>query len=161
MITHFFSNFEYFWFRIYLRRTFTGIFLQNVLPSILLTIVVFSSNLYYKERFEAAVTVNVTCLLSISSFFIAVFQTLPDTTDIKILDWLLIKSIILASAITLFQTFDLQLSMRKQYMMTRVLRMIIFYVIPTIELCVDVLFVIVGILYDYDQISLSKGSEEY
>ena len=46
-------------------------------------------------------------------------------------------------------------------MMTRVLRMIIFYVIPTIELCVDVLFVIVGILYDYDQISLSKGSEEY
>ncbi len=53
-------------FSVYLRRTFVGIFLQNALPNMLLSIVVFSSNLYYNERFEAAITVNVTCLLAMS-----------------------------------------------------------------------------------------------
>ena len=53
-------------FSVFLRRTFVGIFLQNALPNMLLSIVVFSSNLYYNERFEAAIAVNVTCLLAMS-----------------------------------------------------------------------------------------------
>ena len=32
---------------------------------------VFSSNFYYNERFEAAITVNVTCLLAMSGSFLS------------------------------------------------------------------------------------------
>ena len=49
-----------------LRRTFFALFIENALPSILLGILVYSSNLYYRERFDTAVTVNVTCLLAMS-----------------------------------------------------------------------------------------------
>ena len=40
--------------------------MENALPSILLGLLVFSSNLYYKERFDTAISVNVTCLLALS-----------------------------------------------------------------------------------------------
>ena len=66
--------------RIYLRRGFLGIFLQNALPNILLSIVVFSSNLYYKDRFEAAIAVNVTCLLAMSGNFLTYFRYNDNST---------------------------------------------------------------------------------
>ena len=40
--------------------------MENALPSIMLGLLVFSSNLYYKERFDTPITVNVTCLLALS-----------------------------------------------------------------------------------------------
>ena len=149
--------------RVHLRRTFHGTFLQSVLPSILLTLVVFSSNLYYMERFEAAVTVNVTCLLSLSSFFIAVYGSLPKSPQVKIIDYLLLKSIILASATTLLQTYDLYYKLRrsskpkgkKGVILKKSFECVLFCVLPSIEIGIDVLFIITGILYSKKMISFT------
>ena len=40
--------------------------MQNALPNMLLSIVVFSTNTYYRDSFEAGIAVNVTCLLAMS-----------------------------------------------------------------------------------------------
>ena len=152
-------------FRVHLRRAFLGTFLQSVLPSILLTLVVFSSNLYYMERFEAAVTVNVTCLLSLSSFFIAVYGSLPKSPHVKIIDYLLLKCIILASATTLLQTFDLYYKIRRSNKSKRRLgltleksfEILLVCVLPLIEFGIDFLFIIVGILYHQKQISFTDN----
>ncbi len=40
--------------------------MQNALPNMLLSIVVFSTNIYYRDSFEAGIAVNVTCLLAMS-----------------------------------------------------------------------------------------------
>ena len=133
----------------YLRRSFPGIFLQNILPSILLTIVVFSTNSFFEQRFDAAVTVNVTCLLSISAFFIAEFEHLPQTTKIKIIDWLLIKCISLSCTTILLQTYYMRRQNGK--MMRRFLKMMLIYFIPFIEIAFDLIFILVGILYDYNK----------
>ena len=101
-------------FRVHLRRTFSGIFLQHVLPNILLSIIVFSSNLFYKQRFDAAIPVNITCLLAMSGFFIAVFNSLPKQPGMKIMDWFQIKCISFTTLTTLFQILDVYNKSRKQ-----------------------------------------------
>ena len=144
-----------------LRRTFAGIFLQSVLPSILLSTVVFATNLYYQQRFDGAVAVNVTCLLAMSSFFIAIFQSLPKIPGMKIMDWFQIKCISLATLTTLFQTFDVYLDMIQVKnsdsffaLLKKILKTSIFWIIPIIGIGIDIIFITIGILYNMKLVSL-------
>ena len=142
--------FGYLIHRMHLRRSFPGIFLQYILPSILLIIIVFSTNYHFQQRFEAVLTVNVTCLLTISFFFVDVFLHLPETPEIKIIDLLLIKCITLACTNILCQT----LYMRRQVKMKKCLKIMLMFYIPFLELTTDFFFIITGILYDCQKISL-------
>ena len=158
--------------KVFLKRKFLSVFLQNALPSILLSIIVYMSNSYYKEKFEAAITVNVTCLLAMSGIFIAVFQSLPKTPSIKTIDLLQIKSILISTLITLLQTLVARIknieitelskqAWREQPKEMNDTKMILFldftmmWFLPILGLSIDVLFIIFGILYENGIYSLS------
>ncbi len=69
------------------RRLFAT-FVATYLPTGLICIVCFATNYFYS--FEAAVTVNLTCLLVLTTIFIGVADSLPNTSYIKLIDiWLL------------------------------------------------------------------------
>ena len=97
---------------IVLGRNFLGIFLQYCLPNMLLSVIVYSSNLYYKDMIEIAISMNVTILLAMSGLFIAVYQSLPKTASVKIMDLYQIKCLMIAILITLMQTIHLYLRKR-------------------------------------------------
>ena len=159
--------------KVFLKRKFVSVFLQNALPSILLSIIVYMTNSYYTEKFEAAITVNVTCLLAMSGIFIAVFQSLPRTPSIKIIDLLQIKSILISTVITLIQT--LVVRVRNKRVMTNskhawveqikqvnispniitLLDFTMVWLLPILGIFIDVLFIIFGILYENGIYSLS------
>ena len=150
-------------FSVTLRRTFPGIFLQNMLPNILLSIIVFSSNLYYQQRFDAAVPVNVTCLLAMSGYFIAIFRSLPKQPGMKFMDWFQIKCISFSTLAILFQVLDIYNQTRKhankskvlKNLMDRILKISIYWVIPMIGIGIDIVFICVGVLYDYKLVSFN------
>ena len=91
------------------RRQFLGIFLQYCMPNILLLTVVYSSNLYYQEMTELAITINVTILLAMSNLFGTVFNAMPNTTDVKFMDLYQIKCLLIAILIIIAQTMFLYL----------------------------------------------------
>ena len=64
-------------------RNFFTIFTTYALPTGLLTTIVLSTSLYYIEDFGSAVAVNVTCLLAMAAFQIAMYETLPRTSSMK------------------------------------------------------------------------------
>lgn len=88
---------------IVLTRKFWILYLQNAFPNTLLSIIVYSTNLFYKDLFEAALAVNVTCMLAMSGFFASLLQSLPATASIKWIELLHIKALFIASLITILQ----------------------------------------------------------
>ena len=100
-----------------------------------------------------------------SGFFIAIFQSLPKTPRIKIIDMLQIKSISLATATTLLQTFDVQNSFSRpnkriknlNSWINNALDPFIFWIIPISGIALDVLFVVVGVMYDLKMFSSKHG----
>ena len=73
---------------VFSRRLFATM-LTTYLPTILLCIVCFGTSHYNPCYFEAAVTVNLTSLLVLTTLFIGVFNTLPPTAYLKMVDiWL-------------------------------------------------------------------------
>ncbi len=131
-----------------LKRKFTGVFFQHILPIYLLTWIVYTSCFYYKQMFEAAISVNVTCLLTISGMVNSQYQYLPVTTGLKVIDIFNIKSIVLTSLVILMQT--LLVKYRKGSCNLRGLDLILVWVIPIIGLAVDSFFLVYGVLYEMD-----------
>ncbi len=71
------------------RRILTRI-LTTYLPTFLICLVSFSTNHFKSTYFEAIVTVNLTSLLVLTTLFISVSQSLPQTAYIKLMDvWLI------------------------------------------------------------------------
>ena len=65
-------------------------FLTTILPTILIVLTAFSTNYYGTEYFEAVVTVNLTALLVMMTLFIGVSNSLPKTSQLKMIDiWML------------------------------------------------------------------------
>ena len=130
-----------------LKRRFFSVFIKDSLPSILLSIIVYLSNIYYIRLFDTAMAVNVTCLLAISGFFIAVFASIPETSNVKTMDLLQIKSIIIVTLIILMQTFfvckDRNCAMKKGK-----IQKMVDWMLPAIGLGIDAVYVAYGILND-------------
>ncbi len=68
------------------RRRLLSTIMTTYLPTVLLCAVCFSTTSFKSEYFEAAVTVNLTSLLVLTTFFIGVFNSLPQTSYIKMID---------------------------------------------------------------------------
>ena len=77
-------------FIIVLERRFMSELLSTYLPSVLLLGISFATVFFKAEYFEAALTVNLTNMLVLTTIFISVMQTLPQTAYIKHIDiWLI------------------------------------------------------------------------
>ncbi len=71
-------------------RRILNTILTTYLPTLLICLVSFSTNYFKAFFFEAIVTVNLTSLLVLTTLFISVSQSLPQTAYVKLLDiWLI------------------------------------------------------------------------
>ena len=72
-------------------RDIKSIILNTYMPTFILTLINQLTNYHIGyEMFEAVITINATTLLTLTSLFISVFDSLPKTTEIKLIDiWML------------------------------------------------------------------------
>ena len=73
------------------RRNIKSILLTTYMPTFILTLINQLTNYFIgQEMFETVVTINATTLLTLTSIFISTFESLPQTTNIKLIDiWML------------------------------------------------------------------------
>ena len=80
---------------IVLKRRITNELLTTYLPSILLILITYATTFFPSFYFEAAVTVNLTTMLVMTTLFIAVMDKLPSTAYVKAIDvWLIFGQLI-------------------------------------------------------------------
>ncbi len=83
-------------------RRILNTLLTTYLPTLLICLVSFSTNYFKAFFFEAIVTVNLTSLLVLTTLFISVSQSLPQTAYVKLLDvWLIVCLIVPFSEVLL------------------------------------------------------------
>ena len=73
------------------RRDIKSILLTTYMPTLILTLINQLTNYFIgPDMFETVVTINATTLLTLTSLFISTFESLPQTTNIKLIDvWML------------------------------------------------------------------------
>ena len=88
-----------------LGRRLLGVFLTVYLPTILLNLIGHGTNFFKPFLFEAVVTVNLTCMLVLTTMFINVSNNLPKTSYIKMMDIWLIFTLLLPFMEVLLHTY--------------------------------------------------------
>ena len=78
------------WMTISLKRKITSEMMTTYLPSILLMMITFATTFFKPVYFEAALTVNLTNMLVMTTIFISVMERLPTTSYLKMIDFWLI-----------------------------------------------------------------------
>ena len=78
------------WMRITLKRKIMSEMMTTYLPSILLMMITFATTFFKPVYFEAALTVNLTNMLVMTTIFISVMEKLPLTSYPKMVDFWLI-----------------------------------------------------------------------
>ena len=77
------------------KRRLTNEILTTYLPTILLLLIVFATTKFKPFFFEAALMVNLTVMLVITTLFISVMEKLPSTSYIRMVDiWLIFGQLI-------------------------------------------------------------------
>ena len=67
-------------------RDFPSIFIVTYLPTILMNIINQATNYLANPEFlEAIITVNITCMMVLSALYISVSNSLPATSNIKVI----------------------------------------------------------------------------
>ena len=79
------------WMTISLKRKITSEMMTTYLPSILLMMITFATTFFKPVYFEAALTVNLTNMLVMTTIFISVMERLPTTSYLKMIDFWLIS----------------------------------------------------------------------
>ena len=147
------------------RRNFLSIYFQYAFPTILMSELVYMSILFYKERYDIAMSTNITCLLAMSGFFTSLFNSLPTSSKIKLIDMLHLKGIILCSLVTLLETYIVleeeavedvspkaggeawAAQKTEEKKRRRVFSNAILCTLPFISLTIDAIFFTAGMLY--------------
>ena len=74
-----------------MRRKVTSEIMTTYFPSLLLTAITFATTFFKPFFFEAALSVNLTTMLVMTTIFISKMEGLPPTSDIKMIDiWLVL-----------------------------------------------------------------------
>ena len=77
------------------KRRITNEVLTTYLPSILLILITYATTFFKPYYFEAALTVNLTIMLVMTTIFISVMEKLPPTAYVKMVDiWLIFGQLI-------------------------------------------------------------------
>ena len=88
-------------------RRILGAMLTTFLPTILLCVVSFATNYFKAEHFEANVTVNLTSLLTLTTLFISVSNSLPKTSYLKMIEvWLIVTLLIPFTEVVVHTVID-------------------------------------------------------
>ena len=142
-----------------------SIYFQYAFPTILMSELVYMSILFYKERYDIAMSTNITCLLAMSGFFTSLFNSLPTSSKIKLIDMLHLKGIILCSLVTLLETYIVleeeavedvspkaggeawAAQKTEEKKRRRVFSTAILCTLPFISLTIDAIFFTAGMLY--------------
>ena len=88
-----------------LGRRLLGVFLTVYLPTVLMNLIGHSTNFFKDFFFEAVVTVNLTCMLVLTTMFISVSNALPKTSYIKMIDVWLIFTLLMPFMEVLLHTY--------------------------------------------------------
>ena len=81
--------------KVKLKRKIKGEMLITYFPTILLTAISFATSFFKPFFFEAALSVNLTTLLVMTTIFISKMESLPPTSDIRMIDiWLVFCQIV-------------------------------------------------------------------
>ena len=76
---------------IVMKRKITSEMMTTYFPSLLLTAITFATTFFKPFFFEAALSVNLTTMLVMTTIFISKMEGLPPTSDIKMIDiWLIL-----------------------------------------------------------------------
>ena len=77
-----------------LKRKITSEVMTTYFPTLLLTAITFATTFFKPYFFEAALSVNLTTMLVMTTIFMSKMESLPPTSDIKMIDiWLILCQI--------------------------------------------------------------------
>ena len=93
--------------QITLKRRIINELLTTYLPSVLLILITYSTTFFKPYYFEAALTVNLTTMLVVTTLFIAVMDKLPSTAYVKFVDiWLIFGQLIPFTTVCLLTAME-------------------------------------------------------
>ena len=77
-----------------LRRNILSILLVTYLPTLLMNLINQATNyISSPEKYELIITVNITCMMVLTSVYLSVSSSLPTTADIKPVEWWLLLNL--------------------------------------------------------------------
>merc|ERR1712110_1327563 len=77
-----------------MKRKITSEMMTTYFPSLLLTAITFATTFFKPFFFETALSVNLTTMLVMTTIFMSKMESLPPTSDIKMIDiWLILCQI--------------------------------------------------------------------
>ena len=92
---------------IVMRRILTSELMTTYFPTLLLTAITFATTFFKPFFFEAALSVNLTTMLVMTTIFISKMESLPPTSDTKMTDiWLIICQLVPFSEVVLLTAIE-------------------------------------------------------
>ena len=93
--------------RIRLRRKIMSEMMTTYFPTILLLMITFATTFFKPFFFEAALSVNLTTMLVMTTIFISKMESLPPTSDIKMIDiWLIFCQLVPFAQVVLLTAIE-------------------------------------------------------
>ena len=90
-----------------LKRKITSEMMTTFLPSVLLMMITFATTFFKPFFFEAALSVNLTTMLVMTTIFISKMESLPSTSDIKMIDiWLVLCQMVPFAEVVLLTAME-------------------------------------------------------
>ena len=90
-----------------MKRKITSEMMTTYFPSIMLTAITFATTFFKPFFFEAALTVNLTTMLVMTTIFISKMDGLPPTSDIKMIDiWLILCQLVPFAEVVLLTAIE-------------------------------------------------------
>ena len=92
---------------IVLKRKVMSEMMTTYLPSLLLMMITFATTFFKPFFFEAALSVNLTTMLVMTTIFISKMESLPPTSDIKMIDiWLILCQLVPFAQVVLLTAIE-------------------------------------------------------
>ena len=93
--------------KVKLKRKIKGEMLITYFPTVLLTAISFATSFFKPFFFEAALSVNLTTMLVLTTIFISKMEGLPPTSDTKMIDiWLIICQLVPFAEVVLLTAIE-------------------------------------------------------
>ena len=90
-----------------LKRKIMSEMMTTYLPSVLLMLITFATTFFKPFFFEAALSVNLTTMLVMTTIFISKMESLPPTSDIKMIDiWLILCQLVPFAQVVLLTAME-------------------------------------------------------
>ena len=90
-----------------LKRKITSEMMTTYFPSLLLMLITFATTFFKPFFFEAALSVNLTTMLVMTTIFISKMEGLPPTSDIKMIDyWLILFQLVPFTEVVLLTAME-------------------------------------------------------